>query len=468
MIVMKFGGTSTQDAASISNVAKIILSRLKQQPVVVISAIAQATNVLERAGTIAAEQKEEEALNSIRALIERHQTIVDSLISDKGRRKTVTEFIQSAHIELETLIHGIGILKELTPRTLDSLYCFGELLSSRIVATVLQEHNVDAEWVDTKEFMITDGNHNCAQPIFKLVEERLPEMLRPLLNRGSVPVTQGFIGVTQSGRRTTMGRESSDYSASIIGCLLKADDIQIWTDVDGVLTADPRIVANPKKVKVLTFEEAYELSYFGAKVLHPSTMLPAVERNIPIHIFNSRRPQLSGTLVANQSPDDRKFLKSVAFKRNVSLITVSPKARYSPYIFWEHIQSVLTKFNASANLTSTSEYNYSFLLDTKNEISAICHDLSEVGKVECIPSRAVVSLVGSNLRGSPDLLGRLFSAIGKTGVSMISFGASTSSFSFVIEDAAVVEIVKRIHSEFFEREADEAIFESLDIPNNSC
>jgi aspartate kinase len=313
--------------------------------------------------------------------------------------------------------------------------------------------------------MITDGNHNRAQPLFELIEEKLRRVMVPLFDRKAVPVTQGFIGVTQDGRRTTMGRESSDYSASIIGCLLKTNDIQIWTDVDGVLTADPRVVANPKKVKVLTFEEAYELSYFGAKVLHPSTMLPAVERNIPIHIFNSRRPDLSGTLVTKQSPVNRKTLKSVAFKRNVSLVAVSPKVRYSPYIFWEHIQSILTKYNALVNLTSTSEYNFSFLLEEKNEISSICHDLSEVGKVEIIPGRAVISLVGSDLRGSTDLLNRLFSAIGRSDVSMISFGASPSSFSFVIDDKMVIETVKKIHAEFFDAEADSDIFESIGPAN---
>jgi aspartate kinase len=258
-----------------------------------------------------------------------------------------------------------------------------------------------------------------------------------------------------------MGRESSDYSASIIGSLLKADDIQIWTDVNGILTADPRVVEKPKKVKVLTFEEAFELSYFGAKVLHPNTMLPAVERNIPIHIFNSRKPELSGTLVTKQPPTARIAAKSVAFKCGVSLITVAPKVRYSPYIFWEHIQSVLTKYDALANLTSTSEYNFSFILDEKDDVSSIIHDLSEIGTVEHISGRGIISIVGSHLRGSPDLLGRLFSTIGQIGVSMISFGASPSSFSFVVDDAVVPDIIRKIHAEFFEANSDPEIFESV-------
>ena len=465
MIVMKFGGTSTQDAKSILNVVKIIQSRLVERPLVVVSAIAQATNILERAGANAADGREQEAAEGIRALIDRHLSISVELISAGDRRNMVMEFIKSAYAELKTLVHGIHILKELTPRTLDSLYCYGELLSSRIVAAVLQENDVDAVWLDTKDFMITDGSHTRAQPLFELIEKSLQPIVTPLLTRNAVPVTQGFIGVTQTGRRTTMGRESSDYSASIIGSLLKADDIQIWTDVDGVLTADPRVVTNPKKVKVLTFEEAYELSYFGAKVLHPNTMLPAIEKNIPIHIFNSRRPELSGTLITKQPPLAQVIVKSVASKRNVSLITVVPKVRYSPYIFWEHIHSILTKYSAAANLTSTSEYNYSFVLDEKNEIPSILHDLSEIGAVEHFPGRGIISLVGARLRGSPDLLTRLFSAIGQLDVSMISFGASPSSFSFVVDDAIVPDIVRKIHAEFFDKVTNREIFESIDHTN---
>ena len=237
----------------------------------------------------------------------------------------------------------------------DVFYCYGELLSSHIVAAVLQEQGIKAEWVDTKDFMVTDENYNAAMPMMDLVEERLRAIVQPLAEQGRVPVTQGFIGITRSNHRTTMGRESSDYSAAIIGAALHVDDIQIWTDVDGILTADPRVVASPKKVKVLSFEEAFELSFFGAKVLHPNTMLPAVEKNIPIHIYNSLRPHLSGTLVASHAASKETVVKSVAFKRDVAMLNVAPRKRFSQYIFWEHIYSILTKYGAEIGRASCRE-----------------------------------------------------------------------------------------------------------------
>src|SRR5258705_356380 len=193
----------------------------------------------------------------------------------------------------------------------------------RIVAVALEEYGVPSQWIDTKEFMVTDDRHNAASPVMEILMARLQEIVSPLTGQGIVPVTQGYIGVTRSGHRTTMGRESSDYSASVIGAALAAEDVQIWTDVDGILTADPRVVPAPRKVRALSFEEAFDLSYFGAKVLHPKTVLPALERNIPIHVYNSRRPNLAGTLITNKNPSDAPSVKSIAFKRDMSLLTVT-------------------------------------------------------------------------------------------------------------------------------------------------
>lgn len=464
MITMKFGGTSVQDAAAVSNVARIVEANKGRRPIVIISAISQATNVLEQAGRSAAEGRESEASDGLLRLFERHYGMLDELVKDRTRNEDLRRTIAASFDELGSLVKGVAILRELTPRTLDAFYCFGELLSSRIVAAALQERGIDAVWLDTRDYMLTDGSHTRATPMMQGVQERLEALAGPLLSAGKVPVTQGFIGVSPSGHRTTMGRESSDFSASIIGAALRAEEIQIWTDVDGVLTADPRMVEAPRKIRALTFEEAFELSYFGAKVLHPSTMLPALERDIAIHIFNSRRPAGTGTRISSADGANAATVKSVAYKRNMVVVNITPLKRYSQYIFWEHIYSVLTKHGAVAGMTSTSEYSASIVLEARHPIDPIVLDLSEIGVIGVLRDQAVISLVGSGLRGAPHLLDRAFGAIAAIAVTMISFGASKSNLSFMVDDASVEKAVRSIHREFFERECDEAIFERLTPP----
>jgi aspartate kinase len=462
MIVMKFGGTSTQDASAIANVVKIVKSRISLKPIVVVSAIARATNLLERAGKLASESRTEDAIDVLLQLSTRHRDIINELIKDKQHKENLNKIIGVSFNELIELVKGVSILRELTPRTLDSFYCYGELLSSRLVAAALDEAGVSSHWIDTKDFMITDDNFTRAMPMMELVEDRLSPLVTPLSKNNIVPVTQGFIGVTLSGRRTTMGRESSDYSASIIGCAVNVEDIQIWTDVDGVLTADPTIVTTPMKVKKLSFEEAFELSYFGAKVLHPNTMLPAIEKNIPIHIYNSRRSNLSGTLVTKQIDGEETIIKSVAYKRDVVVLNVVPKKRYGQYIFWEHLHNVLTKYDVVSHMTATSEYSYSVVLDKKNNVSAIKHDLSDIGTVTVHEGKGIVCIVGSNLRQSPNLIDRIFHSISNFGITMISFGASKFNLSFIVDDGNIPNIVRMVHDEFFSVGKNSEIFEILE------
>ncbi len=462
MIVMKFGGTSTQDASAMMNVARIVQSRSAQQPVLVISAIAQATNNLEGAGKLAAAGKPGEARDTLLKLFDRHFAIVDELVKDKFRHGALRKAIAGSLSELEELIKGVSILRELTPRTLDAFYCYGELLSSRIVTAVLQEQGISAEWVDTREFMVTDEHHNSAKPIMDIVRKQLQRLVLPLVEEGKIPVTQGFIGATQTGVRTTMGRESSDYSASVIGAGLHVDDVQIWTDVDGVLTADPRVVTSPKKVKVLSFREAFELSFFGAKVLHPNTMLPAIEKNIPIHIFNSKRPNLSGTLVTANPATTGNIVKSIAFKRDVVILNAVPQKRFSQYSFWEHIYGILTKYGAVSPLSVTSDYNVSIVLEQSGNIPSIKRELEEISVVELIEGKGIVSVVGTDMRNSPEVSRNVFESIAGIGVSMISFGATPSNLSFLVDDAAVHDVVRRMHRVFFESTNDAETFEVLE------
>ena len=459
MITMKFGGTSVQDAAAMAAVVDIVSAHRSRRPIGIISAIAQATNVLEQAGRSASQGMEAEAQDGLLRLFDRHYRLIDELVKDRQRHLALQRSFEGSLEELRGLMKGVAILRELTPRTLDAFYCYGELLSSRVIAAALQERGIDAVWLDTKDFMLTDGTHGRAAPMMQAVRERLEAVAAPLLSEGKIPVTQGFIGVSPTGHRVTMGRESSDFSASIIGAALRVEEIQIWTDVDGVLTADPRIVTSPRKIRELTFAEAFELSYFGAKVLHPSTMLPALEQDIPIQIFNTRKPGGTGTRVSSARSSPAATVKSVAYKRSMVVVNITPLKRYSQYIFWEHIYSVLTKHGAVAGMTSTSEYSASLVLDAKNAIDAIVRDLHEIGTIEVLEDQAVVSLVGTEIRGASFVLSRLFAAVAAVPVTMISFGASRSNLSFVVSGTNVDDAVRSIHREFFELACDEAIFE---------
>jgi len=463
MIVMKFGGTSNQDANAMRKVVDIIFTHRHRNPIVVISAIAQGTNALEQAGKLAANGDAIAARDALHRLFTRHHAILDELVKDHQRHSALERILSTSLQELEEMVKGLVILKEITPRILDSFYAYGELSSSRLVAAALQEKDIDAEWIDTKDFMITDENHTAASPVMESVETHLSTIVQPLVEKGIIPVTQGFIGVTSSGHRTTMGRESSDYSASIIGFALRADEIQIWTDVDGVLTADPRVVRAAKRVKILSFEEAFELSYFGAKVLHPNTMLPAVEKRIPIFIFNSRKPQSKGTLVTHTIPSGNSArVKSIASKQNLTLLTLTPRSRFSQYIFWEHMYSVLTRHGVCSHLTGTSEYNVTLVIDRKDVGEGLLSDLSAVGAVDVQKEKGILSVVGSNVCASPDILARLSAALRGSPIAFISYGASKSSIALVVNDEEVEDLVRKLHGEFFEGKLDEEYFEELE------
>lgn len=462
---MKFGGTSTQDAPAIANVVEIVKAHLQQKPIVVVSAIAQATNMLEKIGKFAADKNDREARETLTQFFSRHYTIVDQLIRHITRNRNLRSILDAAHEEIETIIKGVTILRELTPRTLDTLYSYGELLSSRIVSVALQDHGIQSEWVDTKDFMFTDENFNRATPHLDIIEEKLKSNLLHLVEKEIVPVTQGFIGITLSGRRTTMGRESSDYSAAIIGAALDVDDIQIWTDVDGVLTADPAVVPDAKKVKMLLFKEAYELSYFGAKVLHPNTMIPAIEKSIPIHIYNSRRPHSAGTLVTSALPSNSAVLKSIAYKRNITILALLPNKRLGQYIFWEHIQNILTKHGITILTSVTAEYGYSLAAEEKQITQALLQDLNDIGTVSVNEKKCIISVLGSNISQNPGALNRIFSSIADFNISMISFGASQSSINIVLEDDDALDAVREIHSELFDDLFTNDIFEVLDHQN---
>jgi aspartate kinase len=451
MIVMKFGGTSNRDAASMSNVIRIVSAHLSHRPVVVISAIAQATNELEKSARAASAGDVAGATVFVDRLMERHNDILTHLLSDPDRIAGLRTVLEAHRKELVNLIQGVGILKELTAKTMDAFCSHGERLSSRIVAAGLQEAGVESVWIDAKDFMLTDDNFGRALPLMKIVVEKVEQVLRPPLEKGIVPVTQGFIGVTRSGAYTTMGRESSDFSASIIGAAMNAQRVQIWTDVDGILTADPRVIPDVRKIKRMSYEEAFELSYFGAKVLHPNTMLPLLEKNIPVEIRNSRKEGGTGTVVDLPAPsaDALPMVTSIACKEDMTVFVISPRTRLNQYLFWEGILSVLNRAGCAAGSISTSEYSMALAIDGNADIEGLRLQLEEHGRVTVVPGQGSICIVGKGLRGSSGVLDRIFAALNDAKVTMISFGASGLNVTVVLAAADVETALRRLHGEFF-------------------
>lgn len=462
MIVMKFGGTSNQDAAAMGRVLNIVSAHRDQSPVVVISAIAGGTNSLEATARTAAQGKEDEAVGIVTSLFDRHTRIVDNLISERQIAALLEAILLSYLNEIKALIKGIAILHELTPRTLDTICSYGERLSSRIIASGLSEMSIPTEWVDARDFMITDDAFGRARPLMDKVTDRLESRVRPLVERGIVPVTQGFIGVTLSGAYTTMGRESSDYSASIIGAAMRASSVQIWTDVDGILTADPRVVPDPLKLRRLSFEEAFELSYFGAKVLHPHTMLPLLSGNIPVQILNSGRPAGTGTRIDTEpAGDDAVAVRSIAHRSGLTFLALSPRQRLGQLLFWESVYSVLSRHGIAPTFTATSEYRLALALESEAVTVQLVRDLEEFGAVTVLPGQGSLCVVGRGMRERGGIADRVFGALGGMRVTMISGGASSGSLTLLLDESQLTAAVMQLHAEFFGREADGRVFEPL-------
>ena len=323
-VVMKFGGTSVADPDAINRLIGIVRqqqSKTKSPPLVVVSALAGVTDKLVALVQLTEDGASAKAAAEVEALLQRHLSVATAVTS--ASRQSLLADVRREMEELNGLVHALSVLREVSPRSRDAVHAVGEVVSSRIVAAAFADHGIASSWVDARTVLITDAEHNAAAPDMMATADRVTDRVAPLINSGQVVVLGGFIGATASGITSTLGRGGSDYSAAIFGSCLGADEIQIWTDVDGMLTADPRIVPQPKLVPQLSFAEASELAYFGAKVLHPSTIVPAVAKNIPVRILNSRRPENTGTLITAEGRPMNGELAALACKRDVTVIDIT-------------------------------------------------------------------------------------------------------------------------------------------------
>src|SRR5712691_8465555 len=448
MIVMKFGGTSVQDAKAIDRVGQIVQGRLADRPVVVVSAMAKVTDSLLAMGKAAGDGDRKTALKMARGLRERHYETAGELLGTA----LFTEFhsgLGADFEDLDELLRGIGAVGEITPRTYDSVASFGEMLSSKIVAAAFVARGLPGVHVDSRQCLLTDSSYTKAVPQFDETNERLQKRVKPLLESGKVPVMGGFIGSNRAGVTTTIGRGGSDLSAAIFGAGLDATRIEIWTDVDGMMTTDPRLCPDARRIKVISFDEAAELAYFGAKVLHPATVLPAVQKNIPVYVLNSRNPSCEGTRITARAPRCRNFFKAIAVKKRITIVDVAAPRMQLAHGFLRGIFEAFDRHRVAVDVVSTSAVRVSLTVESNDSIPALAADLAKLADLNSGARKAIVCLVGENLRETPGIAARVFGELSDVKIRMISQGASEINLTFVVEEDVVLDVVRRLHRTFF-------------------
>jgi aspartate kinase len=449
--VMKFGGTSVKDSISIDNVIGIV-KKEKASKIVVVSAISNGTNSLEAISHLAANKKVNEAKTILHDLISRHFTIINKMVSAEFKHEAIGK-IESYEAQIEELITGLAILNELTLRILDSFRVFGELMSSTVIYYSMVSAGLDVTLIDSRNIIKTDNDFSRAYPDFELTQKNIDGVILPLLKKGKTVLAQGFIASTVDGISTTMGRESSDFSAAIYGAAIGADEIQIWTDVDGILTADPNMIKNTLKLSQISFQEMEELSNFGAKVLHKNSIKPVLKKDIPLRILNSKNVLSKGTVV-NSKLIFTKLIKSITFKKNIIVLRLKPKESLNLYVFWEMMLNILNKHKPQIDILVSSnnaliiviaENNY-----TKIHYEDLKNEFDEISDYKLIKNKVLITLVGSDLSSIDKFEERIFKCNVKIKNEAVVFGYNQHSFSLLIDARHGEGAIKNLHREFFE------------------
>ncbi len=453
MIVMKFGGTSVADPAAIERLIGIVRTSREaagtgpaedsRGPVVVVSALGGATDKLLATAREAGEGRTAAAIDGLRGLRARHRDVA-AMAGDSPGRAELDRFIEVEFDELERVIGALGVLKEATPRWLDAIAAAGEILSSRIVTVALAARGLPASWVDARRVIVTGDEHMAAPPLVNETRAALAAAVEPLLGERRIPVLGGFVGANRAGVTTTLGRGGSDYSAAIVGASLGASEIQIWTDVDGMLTADPRIIKDVQVVPHLSFGEASELAYFGAKVLHPATIQPAVARNIPVRILNARRPgDARGTLITRERSESDRPVTAVASKTGVTVVDITSTRMLMAHGFLARIFQAFEAHRTAVDVVTTSEVSVSVTVDDPRRLPEIAASLREVAEVTREDRMAIICAVGDGLQRDPTFVSHLLEALGGIPIRMVSQAAARRNITLVIREADLESALAR-------------------------
>lgn len=450
MLVMKFGGTSVADADAIAHAAALVEEAPDPHRLVVVSALAGVTDRLFDAARLAGCGAREAALGLLDEIHARHQEAA-RVAGEPAAIDALRREIRGLVDELRALLGALAVLREVSQRSLDAVVASGELVSSRLMAAALAAHGVPAHYVDPRAILVTDDRHGRAEPRLPETRAALAERVGPLIEGPGpcVVVTGGYVGATVDGIATTLGRGGSDYSAAVFGACLGAREIQIWTDVDGLLTADPRLVPEAQPIACVSPDEAAELAYFGAKVLHPRTIAPAVAAGIPVRILNTRRPEAPGTLVAPGGPRRATPLAAVACKRGVTLLDITSNRMLMAHGFLARLFAVFDRFETSVDVVTTSEVSVSVTIDDTSRLPAIIEAIAEFAEVSSEPTMAVVCVVGEGLRRDPGLAGRVLAALDDVPVRLVSQAASRRNLTVVVRDDDAPQAMRRLHDRLF-------------------
>ena len=426
----------------------IVRRALPERPVVIVSAMGDTTDVLVSCLERAARGGEEAACEGLRALEGRTVAAIRSFF-DAEAAERVRGAVRGNFGELERMTRAVSVLRSVPPAARDHFLAHGERISAAIVAAALQARGLAVLAADSREILITDDHFGRARPDVVETEKRARRILAPACARGEVPVAGGFIGSTPHGETTTLGRGGSDWSASIFGAALGASAVEIWTDVSGMMTADPRVVPEARVIEAISFEEASELAYFGARVLHPLTLAPAIEKGIPVRIRNSREPERRGTEVRASAPSDASGVRSIAAKKGIATVDIVTSRMLMASGFLRTLFDVFARHDTPVDMVTTSEVSVSVTVDDLSRLHEIRRDLEEIAQVEVAGERALVCLVGQDLKYKAGIAARIFRAVEEINILMISQGASRRNVSFVVEEGDADEAVRRLHREFF-------------------
>jgi aspartate kinase len=450
MIVIKFGGTSVGDADRVANAIDIVAERRHLKPVIVVSALSGVTNDLVAASEAACAQDPKRVADIIANIRRRHEDVALRLVQQKS--DFLESFIRQLDKQIEevdTILRGIALLAEITPRARDKVMSIGEKLSSVLFAYTMMMRTLPGEHVHSEDVIRTDDRFGGATPIMKETREHAQRVLMPLLERNRIPVMGGFIGRTEAGATTTLGRNGSDYTAAIVAAAIGADEVQIWTDVDGLLTCDPRLVPGARVIERLSFEEAAELAQFGAK-LHPRTLEPAVEANIPVRVLNTHNPSSPGTLIT-RTTDAPSGPRSIARKKGVTMVHVTSNKMLGAHGFLARFFAVFEQLAISVDLIATSEVSVTVTVDDRNEMQELVRRLRAIAdEVELIDNQCIIAIVGQRLMTDARVGARVLDALHDMPVKMISLGRSGLNLSIVVDDARADQAVKAVHHALFE------------------
>jgi aspartate kinase len=449
MVVQKFGGTSVADPAAIRRLIEIVRTARNRDgsgPAVVVSAMSGVTDGLLKVAADAAAARTDDALAGVAKVRERHLTAARDLAPGNA---TLEGQINEQCDQLVAVVRTLAEVRELSPSMSDVVAAAGELLSSRLVAAAATHAGLPGTWVDARKAIVTTDDHMSARPLPDETNAALRGTVGKAVAAGQVPVLGGFVASTRDGHTTTLGRGGSDYSGALVGAGIGAHEIQIWTDVDGMLTADPRVIANPRLVPHLSFAEAAELAYFGAKVLHPATILPAVEHDIPVRILNSRNAEGSGTVITAAGRSDGTPVTGFACKRDVTVIDITSSRMLMAYGFLRQVFEVFEKFRTAVDVVTTSEVSVSVTVDDTRNVPAIAEALSAFGEVSVEGEMALVCAVGDRLRSEPETAARVVGVLEEVPLRMISQAAARRNITVIMRQADLPHAMQRLHEEFF-------------------